>query len=51
MKAIVLADMQGLIYINCVDRGYLLEDVQGTIDDTDGWWEKVRELSAIITTW
>ena len=30
-----------------VDTRYCLEDISGGMDDRDGWWEKVRELSTV----
>ena len=30
----------------CADTGYSLEDLPGTMDDIDGWRERVREIYA-----
>ena len=33
------------------DTGYSLEDLQGAMDDKDGWQERVREIHASSTWW
>ena len=30
----------------CADRGCSLEDVPEVMDDREGWWERVRDISA-----
>ena len=35
----------------CADTGYSLEDLSGTMDDRDGWRERVREIRAGSATW
>ena len=35
----------------CADTGYSLEDLTGTMDHRDGWWERVREIRAGSETW
>ena len=33
------------------DTGYSLENLSGAMDDSDGWWEKVRKISASRAIW
>ena len=35
----------------CADTGWRLEDLPGAMDDTDRWWERVREIRAGGATW
>ena len=35
----------------CADTGCSLEDIPGTMDDKDGWRERVREICAGGVTW
>ena len=36
----------------CANRGCSLKDLQGAIDDKDGWWVRVREIRAgSVTCW
>ena len=35
----------------CIDTGCSIEDLQGAMDDRDGWRERVREISAGSVTW
>ena len=46
------AGRPSLTYIQqlCADAGWRLEDLPGAMDDSDGWWDRVREVHAGSTT-
>ena len=35
----------------CADTGYTFEDLPEAMDDSEGWWERVREKCADGMTW
>ena len=47
------AGRQARTYIQqlCVETGCSLEDPPGAVDDSDGWWERDREILAGGVTW
>ena len=49
----ILVDRPARTYINqlCLGTECSLEDLPGTMDDRDGLWERVRELSMTLWWW
>ena len=39
------------IYHFCADSGCHLEDLQRSIADRDGWWERVKGICAVDMPW
>ena len=35
----------------CTNTGYNFENLPGTMDDREEWWERVREIRTVSVTW